>query len=128
MSRLWLSVVCAALLTGSVSAQQQGQPSFVCPDDGSVVIASNVGGTTDKIVTVVPDGPDQRFRLEVYNPTTGEVVDSVEISEDTQPPITMPPGTKTRVKDRGTPTEENPNGPPDGDSGKPKGTIGVAPA
>jgi hypothetical protein len=114
-----LLALCAIATEPAANAQQTqaGTARFTCPDDSSIVIASNVAGTTDKVVTVAPTGSDQTFRLEVFNPSTGVVLDSVEIDGDNHPPITMPPGSKARAVDA-----------EDSGSIKPTGTVTMSSA
>lgn len=103
----------------STAAWAQSGEGFLCPDDGQIdPVASNVAGTSDKVVTVDPsnNNRDDGFIVQVYDNATGMVLDEIEITDNNPHSITMPPGARTRIED-----------PDDGDNDKPQGTVMVTP-
>ena len=90
----------AALLVVCASAQ------FNCPDDSYLGgVASNVSGSTDKVLTLNITGKDKQFTLKVErkhvvgDTTTWEVIEEVPFTPGNNPPVTIPPGCRASIQD-----------------------------
>ena len=101
MSNLLKTVLAPALLAGSLAAQ------FSCPDDGYLAgIASNVSGTTDKVLTLNITGADKVFTLNVQRRVVDgdgtvwwENIESIAFTASNCPPVTLPPGCRASIGD-----------------------------
>lgn len=97
------------LMAPSIVSAQQGNPSFMCPDDGQInSLVSNAAGTTDKTLDVDPSGNDNAFTVEVYKASDGTILDTLTFEDGQERSIVVPPGAKARIKD---PQDSNAHGP-----------------
>jgi hypothetical protein len=109
-------VASAALLSAAATAQ------FSCPDDGYLGgVASNVSGTTDKVLTLNLTGSDKTFTLKVERrhvapsgTVTWEIIEEVSFTDGNNPPVTIPPGCRASIQD---------TDPSDGDTNSVDGTA-----
>ena len=97
MSHFLRCAASAALLAACASAQ------FTCADDGyQGGVASNVSGTTDKVLTLNITGKDKAFKLKVerkHESGVWEVIEEVSFTEGNHPPVTIPPGCRASIED-----------------------------
>jgi hypothetical protein len=107
MNPLCRVVAIQAFVSASALAQ------FTCPDDGRVDgVASNVSGTTDKVLTITGTGADKSFKLIVERRSVvnevvmWEQIEVVSFTENNMPPVTIPPGCRASVEDTDT-TEDD---------------------
>ncbi|HEB51676.1 MAG TPA: hypothetical protein ENI87_00315 [bacterium] len=69
-------------------------------------IASNVSGTTDKVLTLTITGADKDFEVKVERKVVvngqvlWEVIETVQFSSINHPPVVLPPGCRASIQDR----------------------------
>lgn len=109
MNSLARLVGSAALLSAVATAQ------FSCPDDAYLGgVASNVSGTSDKVLTINITGSDDTFTLKVERrhvapngTVTWEVIEEVPFADGNCPPVTIPPGCRASIQDTDTSDGDN---------------------
>ncbi|MCK5944680.1 MAG: hypothetical protein KAI24_22015 [Planctomycetes bacterium] len=98
----------------AVAAASSTTAQFTCPDDSTLPgIASNVSGTTDKVLTISQEATaaDKTFNIlvERRHPNgTWEVIETVAFTDTNAPPVTIPPGCRASIQDTdaGTDTDD----------------------